>query len=136
MVALGEEMVGVDATVVTFMQTIRLISVVFLVPFLTLNELAGKASSSTVPISVGDWKGYALFTLIAVGGAFLGQRIHLPVAFLTGSLLATAIAVVFGFASPTSPFLADYRLANLYWYIFWVIDEAGILLMTLNAWVF
>lgn len=103
MVVLGEEVTGVDATVVTFMQTIRVISVVFLVPFLTLNGLAGKSSTLIVPVSLGDWKGYALFTVIAVGGALLGQKIHLPAGYLTGSLLATAIAVVLGLPAPHLP---------------------------------
>ncbi|HBI02545.1 MAG TPA: hypothetical protein DDY49_00765, partial [Paenibacillaceae bacterium] len=58
MVTLGEEVKGVDATVVTFMQTIRVISVVFLVPFLTLNGFVGKGIdpvSSTVGSQLGTY---------------------------------------------------------------------------------
>ncbi|WP_281886472.1 AbrB family transcriptional regulator [Paenibacillus sp. YYML68] len=41
MVVLGEEIPGADHTVVTFMQTIRLLTVIFIVPFLTVHGLNG-----------------------------------------------------------------------------------------------
>lgn len=106
MVVLGEEVDGVDATIVTFMQTIRVISVVFLVPFLTLNGLAGdNPRVSALHYAFTDWKTWGLFILIAAGGAYIGQKIRLPVGVLTGSLLATAIAVVAGLPAPHLPSL-------------------------------
>ncbi|MBL0388291.1 AbrB family transcriptional regulator [Tumebacillus sp. ITR2] len=113
MVVLSEEVEEADPTVVTFMQTIRVIAVIFLVPFLTVNGIvgssgdAGGASSIAAHVlpSITDvsWKTLALFTIATLGGAWLGIKLHLPAAPLTGPLLANAVVILCGFEPPQLP---------------------------------
>lgn len=103
MVTLGEEVKGVDATVVTFMQTIRVISVVFLVPFLTLHGFVGKGIDSVSFTAGSQLATYLPVLAIVIAGAYIGQKLRFPVGYLTGPLLFSAIAAVSGLPSPQLP---------------------------------
>ena len=50
MVVLSEEIAGSDLTVVTFMQTIRLLATVFIVPFIVIHGLAGDTRKRAPPV--------------------------------------------------------------------------------------
>jgi len=103
MVLLGEEIKGIDATVVTFMQTIRVITVVFLVPFLTLHGFVGQGGE-TGSSAVGDSiLAYLPVAAIVIAGAYIGLKLRLPVGYLTGPLLFSAIAAASGLPSPHLP---------------------------------
>lgn len=103
MVTLGEEVKGVDATVVTFMQTIRVITVVFLVPFLTLNGVVGKGIDPVSFAAGNQLVTYLPVLAIVIAGAYIGQKLHFPVGYLTGSLLFSSITAVSGLPSPQLP---------------------------------
>ncbi|RXT02316.1 AbrB family transcriptional regulator [Ammoniphilus sp. CFH 90114] len=108
MVMLGEELRGVDSTVVTFMQTLRLLSVIFLVPFLVGHGLDADLGS-TVPLSESNqvtgmnfWV-VLTFILAVVIGVWIGKKISLPTAPLLGPLLATSVLVLVGVPAPELP---------------------------------
>ncbi|WP_341357279.1 AbrB family transcriptional regulator [Rossellomorea sp. y25] len=103
MVALGEEMKSIDLTVVTILQVIRLLSVIFVVPFLVFSPLlsgegggAGTAARS-FEMPALHWE-FVLFFTIAVAAGFLAKKIHLPTATLLGPIL-----VIGGFMVAESP---------------------------------
>lgn len=112
MVVLSEEVEEADATVVTFMQTIRVIAVIFIVPFLTVKGFIGGSGadggSSVLPHALpalSDVPGntLGLFLAATLGGAWLGSKVRLPAAHLTGPLLANAALILTGYQPPQLP---------------------------------
>ncbi|MFT9849025.1 AbrB family transcriptional regulator [Aneurinibacillus sp. REN35] len=102
MLILSEEAEAVDETMVAFMQTVRVMAVIFLVPFLTVHGLEQPMVSSgdgggTAAGAVGfsaSWEQYFLYAGIALLGMWGGPRLGLPAGALTGPLLSTAIVLV------------------------------------------
>ncbi|MGG3916457.1 AbrB family transcriptional regulator [Rossellomorea vietnamensis] len=92
MVALGEEMKNIDLTVVTILQVIRLLSVIFVVPFLVFSPLLAGGGTGSGPaahpfeIPSFHW-GFVLFFMIAIAAGFMARRIHLPTPTLLGPIL-------------------------------------------------
>lgn len=111
MVLVSEELDDVDATVVTFMQMIRLLGVIFIVPFLAVHGLSDDLDmplnamlTQDLPIlPVIPWYAYPLYVLIALFGAWAGKKIKLPAAVLTGPLIATALIILIGMPAPQLP---------------------------------
>ncbi len=101
MVVLGEEIAGADVAVITFMQTIRLLSAVFCVPFITIH---GFAPAAAPPVAAAADAGAApLFLAAVIFGAWLAARVHLPVPFMLGPTLITAGLVFSGWPAPPLP---------------------------------
>jgi membrane AbrB-like protein len=112
MLVLSEEIEQIDATMVAFMQTIRVLAVIFFVPFLTMHGLGQHTASSgiAVPASSGvlgsSWSQYVLYIVLALASARLGKKMGLPASALTGPLLSTAlIIIVTGNEAPHLPSL-------------------------------
>lgn len=105
MVILSEEIAGADVGVVTVMQTLRMLSVVFTVPFLTIHGLgpAGPAAAAASAAAGGGFGGALPFVAAVLAGAWLAVRIHLPTPYLLGPMLATALPVIGGLAAPAVP---------------------------------
>jgi membrane AbrB-like protein len=108
MIVLGEELKGVDMTVVTLFQVMRLMGVVFLVPLIALNPLFSGRSGAAVDAGTAqepDWTiGLALFYfVVTVAGALVGKRMKLPTAYLLGPIIGTAALVVAGVPAPDLP---------------------------------
>ena len=110
MVVLSEEIAGSDLTVVTFMQTIRLLATVFIVPFIVIHGLAGdvpEVGAASVP-AVSDsliqtpWNAF-IFTVIILISVRVALRTNMPTPFLLGPLLGTAALVLTGFQAPDPP---------------------------------
>jgi len=113
MVVLCEEINDADITAVTFIQTIRLLTVVFMVPFLSLhllsdspeqivslsilniNELASAFSPGNILIFV--------FTVLII--TWISVRISLPTPYLVGPLIGAAVLVLSGLQAPPVPSL-------------------------------
>ncbi|WP_201716523.1 AbrB family transcriptional regulator [Rossellomorea arthrocnemi] len=92
MVILGEEMKSIDLTVVTILQVIRLLSVIFVVPFLVFSPLlAGKGTGSGTAARSFETPslhlGFVLFFMIAIAAGVLARKIHLPTPTLLGPIL-------------------------------------------------
>lgn len=111
MVVLSEEIPDTDLTVVTFMQTIRLLSTVFIVPFLVIHGLAGDSSQAAAAANIPEiynsvihspWN-VLLFTGMVLIAALAAVRIGLPTPFLLGPLVGAAALVLTGFQAPNTP---------------------------------
>lgn len=106
MVVLGEEIAGADITVVTFMQTARMLAVVFTVPFLLAHGFAGGPSAAVAqaaqlnPPGLAAWPLFAGVVLLAT---LLAVKIKLPTPYLLGPMLGTALLVVNGVVAPAMP---------------------------------
>ncbi|WP_175986624.1 AbrB family transcriptional regulator [Bacillus sp. Marseille-Q1617] len=107
MVVLGEEMRNIDLTVVTILQVVRLLSVIFVVPFLVFSPLlAGTAPVSSVA-GPGDpsfvhWS-FILFLGISAASAFAAKKIHLPTAPMLGPIMVVGGLVIAGVEVPFMP---------------------------------
>lgn len=109
MVVLAGEMKGTDQTAVTIMQTVRMLSVVFSVPFLTMhflhdgNPLLAEAASHVLPPTFND---IALYTAVSIIGAFIAKLIKLPTPFMLGPIIMTACFIMLtGLTAPIVPTL-------------------------------
>lgn len=106
-VVMSEETKEVDTTTVVLMQTIRSVSVIFFVPFLTVHGIGGEIRPPAAPHVNGAEHStllqYAIFAAIALFGAWAGRKIRLPAGFLTGPLIAVALSVSFGLQAPYIP---------------------------------
>jgi hypothetical protein len=111
MAVLGEEIADTDITVITFMQTFRLLSAIFIVPFVVIHGLAkhsgdmayaGTAGAGGIPPAEITWV-WALFLGVALVSIWVAQRVHLPTPFLLGPLLGSAILVLAGLQAPRVP---------------------------------
>ena len=105
MVILADEIPDADLTAVTIMQTLRMLSVVFTIPFLAIHVLPeGDAASAAASVSGCDMTTFFTFAAIAVIGAFIGKLIHLPTYALLGPILSTAaFLVITGLTAPVVP---------------------------------
>jgi len=108
MVILGEELKGVDATIVTFMQTFRLMVVIFTVPFVLGQGWLGETDPQFVAVNLSEsafpsWYVYPVYLFVVLIGARLGKKIRLPTAPLLGPLLLTASFVLIGIKAPELP---------------------------------
>lgn len=106
MVVLGEEIASADVSVVTFMQTIRMLAVVFTVPFLAMHGLAGAAGpAAAASAAFADISAAAALPFLAalVLGTWLAVRSGLPTPYLLGPVLATAALVLAGLPAPSMP---------------------------------
>ncbi|MGD8189624.1 AbrB family transcriptional regulator [Brevibacillus ginsengisoli] len=112
MLVISEEIEEANVSIVSFMQTIRLLAVIFIIPFLTVHGLskgaissAGSAvTSNATSVSLFPWWTYLLYIPVAITGAWGGKLIRLPAAIITGPLLFTAIiAIVTGIQAPPLP---------------------------------
>jgi len=127
MVVLGDEIEGADVGVVAFMQTLRLLLVVFMIPFLAVHGLAGGVTD--VAGGIDDPAGIAAFLhsltswmdailnrplhslLLAAGVAvscWVAVKLHFPTSYFLGSIIAAALFTVFGTEPPPLPTLLAY----------------------------
>lgn len=112
MISLAEEIKGIDITVVTFMQIIRVIVILFSIPFLIFSPLFGAEVRAVIPhqglVHGATVQEVIIFAAIAVFCAVAGGKLKLPTAYLTGPAIGIAILSVAGFPGPSlSPLLLD-----------------------------
>ncbi len=105
MVILAAEMKDTDLTAVTIMQALRMLSVVFVIPFLTINVISGGGSAAQdVPLET-----VLKFAAIAIASAFIRKKLHLPTPTLLGPVIGTGAYLVWsgGTAPVVPPFWLD-----------------------------
>ncbi|MDQ0268307.1 AbrB family transcriptional regulator [Cytobacillus purgationiresistens] len=107
MMILAEETKGVNVTVVTFLQVIRLIMIIFLVPFLIFGPLFGEEQSFVPEVVTPHWSGLfpnlIVFAVVAIVFALLFKKMGTPTPFLLGPILGTALLGLIGFNGPELP---------------------------------
>lgn len=108
MVILSEEIADTDLTVVTFMQTLRLLSTVFIIPFIVMHGLAGNigqavpGNTAGMYISDAPWIAI-LFMIVVLLAAWVSVKVKLPTPYLLGPLLGAALLVLAGCQAPVTP---------------------------------
>ncbi|WP_123039551.1 AbrB family transcriptional regulator [Cohnella candidum] len=114
-ITLAEETEGVNLTVVTVMQVVRLMMIVICVPVLVFSPLLGlpqhggsapEISHPGVTLGSGDIARLALFAGVCVVCAIVGNRIRFPTAYLLGPAIGTAVLQAVGFQGPPLPSIA------------------------------
>jgi len=108
MVLMSEEVETADVSVVSFMHTIRLLSVVFIVPYLATQAAGGiTVATSTAADTLIVWKPVPLNAVPVLGfaslAALFSNRINLPTPFLMGPILGAAMLSMSGFSCPSLP---------------------------------
>jgi hypothetical protein len=109
MAVLGEELRTADVTTVTFMQTVRLLTVIFVVPFLALHAFSDGQTAGGLPGSFGadaassPWWHAAVAIAAVLVSPFVALRLKLPTAQFLGPALAIVIVVLCGLHPPQIP---------------------------------
>lgn len=110
MVVLSEEIKGADSTVVTFMQTIRMLTVIFIVPTLSLHAFSSsetQTSNRTIDLVTQADHGnfFQIITVLAIVlfVTACAVRFNCPTPWIIGPLLSAAILTVSGFEAPQLP---------------------------------
>ena len=111
MVLMSEEMEDADVSVVSFMHTIRLLSVVFIVPYLATQAAGGFGNTGATFEATANaliaWSPipYSAFPVLtfALIAAMLGNKVNLPTPYLMGPILAAAALSLTGFSCPSLP---------------------------------
>jgi len=107
MVLMGEEIEEADVTVVTFMQIIRVLTVVFIVPFIATYGIAHLSGMPVVkPAEAVRYSLAALPALfMAPAGAWLASRLRIPIPYLLGPIFTAAAVSLLGLPVPPIPAL-------------------------------
>ncbi|OXM85516.1 AbrB family transcriptional regulator [Paenibacillus rigui] len=109
MVPLSEEIEGAEPTIVTFMQTIRMLIVTFMVPFVAVHGLAAAGDSSRLQtqsvLSVSDtsWSMIPVAVVLVLLAAVFAVRLKFPNPWLIGPLIVSAAISASGMALPHLP---------------------------------
>lgn len=110
MLLLGEELKGINVSIVTFLQVSRLILIVVFVPLFVFSPLvAHEPSNSTIPvhsptISLVDlFPSILVFIPIVILSIFLARKLKFPTPYLVGPIFSTAIVGLMGFVGPALP---------------------------------
>ncbi|MGD6805125.1 AbrB family transcriptional regulator [Rossellomorea vietnamensis] len=107
MVVLGEELEDIDVTVVTIIQVVRLLSVIFIVPFLAFSPLFQGAKDGLVegPASAAFTISLPLliFFAAAAASALIAVKLKLPTPTLLGPILGIGLLSASGIAISHMP---------------------------------
>ncbi|MDQ0339824.1 membrane AbrB-like protein [Caldalkalibacillus uzonensis] len=112
MVVLGEELEQINPIVVTMMQMIRILVVIFLVPGIiwVWSQYGGEVLLSTSDFRFGEQRAqaapvfhYLLFLLAVIAGVAAAVKLSLPTAYLIGPSIATIIVILLGVPAPELP---------------------------------
>ncbi|WP_219838055.1 AbrB family transcriptional regulator [Paenibacillus sp. R14(2021)] len=119
---LAEETEGINITAVTVTQVIRLMMIVICVPLIVFSPILGQVqdaaavAAAAVHAGTPGWGGLfpnlLLFIPVCIAGAFVGQRIKLPTAYLLGPALGTTALQLAGVHGPALP-VAIINIAQL-----------------------
>ncbi len=107
MAMICEEVDAADAGTVILMQTIRMVTVVFVVPFLVLHGLASQVSAIARPdaaFNPADLPVLLLFAGTILATLYVYKKTGLPSASLLAPILATAFLTLSGVHAPQLPY--------------------------------
>lgn len=112
-IALAEETDGINLTVVTVFQVIRLMMIIVCIPLLIFSPILGQhhgdidpQAASVLHHSGGDLLlRFLLFAAVCIACALAGNKIRFPTAFLLGPAIGTAALQLCGLHGPSVPAL-------------------------------
>lgn len=106
---LCREVPGCDITVVTLMQTARLLSVVFVVPFLAVHGLSyGNITPTVQAVVAAATPASSISQTLVLGclvalSAIVAWKMGMPTPFLLGAVVGTAAITLYGMPVPKMP---------------------------------
>jgi hypothetical protein len=111
MVLMSEEISDADVSVVSFMHTVRLISVIFIVPYLATQAADGLSIATTSAVAssraIFVWTPIPAMAIPILGFALLAalicERLSCPTPFLMGPIIGAAIVSLSGVPCPPLP---------------------------------
>ena len=108
MILICDEFEDADLTAVSMLQTIRLLSVIFIVPFLAIHAVSdgpavAVSSGAATGIEMGLNGITGLYAASAIAGAVIANRLSFPSPYMLGPLLGVAVLGVAGFSLPRTP---------------------------------
>jgi membrane AbrB-like protein len=114
MVALAEEIKGIDMTVVAFLQVSRLMMIVVFVPLIIFSPLMGsgldpsnEGISALAAAATANWgelfPDILPYAVLCTGLALLGKKVRFPTTFLLAPLLGAAALHLSGLPGPVLP---------------------------------
>ncbi|TLS36867.1 AbrB family transcriptional regulator [Pseudalkalibacillus caeni] len=107
--ALSEETEEIDTGMIVILQTVRVVTVIMVIPFLTINVIhhnsasAGVSAASGIELTASRPFVLVTFIILALAGAWLAKKIKMPAAILTGPLVTVAVLSVFWQSAPVLP---------------------------------
>ena len=104
MIVLSEEVDGADITIVSVMQTFRLLSAISIVPFVVVHGLADEVQTGIVSNTSlldfaslqGGLPNLILFFGVALASVWVAIKINFPTPYLLGPILGTIILIFLG----------------------------------------
>ncbi len=109
MVILAQETKGANVSVVVLSHSVRVIAIIYAVPFLVVHFLGAKVIAGPgVPIShqTGPWYVSLVFALACLAGFWAAGRLRFPTPQLLGPLLAVILLIYCGLTPPELPAIA------------------------------
>lgn len=110
MAVLAEEIKGADPGTITLMQTIRLLTVIFVVPFLAFHTLSdgplhpSEISAGMAGADLQIWQ-IAVIAAAVLGSPWIAAKLRFPTSFFLGPVLVTIIFVFVQWQPPHLPSL-------------------------------
>lgn len=111
MIALAEESEGINLTIVTVTQVIRLMVIIVCIPLLVFSPVFGQhhggVATQLALSSASGWAGLfpdgLLFAAVCIACAVFGKRINFPTAYLLGPAIGTMFLQLGGWNGPALP---------------------------------
>ncbi len=106
MATISESIEGANVAAITLMQTVRVLTVVFVVPFMAVNGLARNIEPVTATITGIGFREIPILTLYSGVIAlfiYLAKYIKVPGRFIVSPIIGTAALVLFGMSAPALP---------------------------------
>lgn len=110
MLLLGEEIKGINLSIVTFLQVSRLILIVVFVPLFVFSPFVANEPSSSSMVVHSPTIGFEelfpsilVFVPIVVLSIYFAKKLKFPTPYLVGPIFSTAIVGLLGYVGPTLP---------------------------------
>src|SRR5699024_8468939 len=115
-----DEIKGLNPTVIMFLQSMRVMVIVIVVPMVTVYVFGSESGAELSGMDTGSvtwaempWYTYLLYPLIMAAGARLFARLRIPTALLLGPMVLTIVMTFAGFPTPELP-VAFINLAQIF----------------------
>jgi hypothetical protein len=107
MIVMADERKNADLASVAMMQTIRLLSIFFTVPFVARYGFTQGDADIVIPGAAGSWRWdvAALFLAVIVAGTWLSVRLKVPTPYFMGPIIGVIVLVLIGFHPPQADLL-------------------------------